>query len=54
MTATRLLYNSGYDPEFSYYSVGLLLDALCLREAIEQKLRYFDFCSLAECPKITA
>ena len=41
--SSRLLYNSGYNPEFSYYSVGLLLDALCLREAIEQKLRYFDF-----------
>ena len=41
--SSRLLYNSGYDPEFSYYSVGLLLDALCLREAIEQKLGYFDF-----------
>lgn len=39
----RYLYNSGYNPEFSYYSVGLLLNALCLREAIEQGQTYFDF-----------
>ena len=41
--SSRLLYNSGYNPEYSYYSVGLLLDALCLREAIEQNMDYFDF-----------
>jgi CelD/BcsL family acetyltransferase involved in cellulose biosynthesis len=40
---SRLLYNSGYNPEFSYYSVGLLLNALCLRDAIEQGKSYFDF-----------
>jgi CelD/BcsL family acetyltransferase involved in cellulose biosynthesis len=40
---SRLLYNSGYDPEYSYYSVGLLLNALCLRDAIEQSKEYFDF-----------
>ncbi|MBM3942689.1 MAG: GNAT family N-acetyltransferase [SAR202 cluster bacterium] len=39
----RLLYNSGNDPEYSYYSVGLLLHALCLRDAIEQGKKYFDF-----------
>lgn len=39
----RYLYNSGYNPEFSYYSVGLLLNALCLREAIEEGQTYFDF-----------
>jgi CelD/BcsL family acetyltransferase involved in cellulose biosynthesis len=41
--SSRLLYNSGYNPEYGYYSVGLLLNALCLKEAIEQKLVYFDF-----------
>jgi len=41
--SSRLLYNSGYNPDYSYYSVGLLLDALCLREAIEQNMEYFDF-----------
>lgn len=40
---SRLLYNSGYNPEFSHYSVGLLLIALCLQEAIEQDIGYFDF-----------
>jgi CelD/BcsL family acetyltransferase involved in cellulose biosynthesis len=40
---TRLLYNSGYDPGLSYYSVGLLLHAMCVRDAIENNLGYFDF-----------
>ena len=40
---SRLLYNSGYNPEFAYYSVGLLLNALCLKQAIEEGLGYFDF-----------
>ena len=41
--SSRLLYNSGNNPEFSYYSVGILLNALCLKQAIEQGLGYFDF-----------
>ena len=41
--SSRLLYNSGYDLDYGYYSVGLLLNALCLREAIEQGIGYFDF-----------
>ena len=40
---SRMLYNSGNNPEYGYYSVGLLLHALCLREAIEQGKKYFDF-----------
>ena len=40
---SRLLYNSGYDPEYGYFSVGLLLNAMCLKDAIEQGLDYFDF-----------
>ncbi|MDA1128509.1 MAG: GNAT family N-acetyltransferase [Chloroflexi bacterium] len=40
---SRLLYNSGYDPEYGYYSVGLLLNAMCLQDAIGQGLTYFDF-----------
>ena len=40
---TRLLYNSGYDPELSYYSVGLLLHAMSVRDAIERGIAYFDF-----------
>ena len=41
--SSRLLYNSGYNPEYAYYSVGLLLNALCLRDAIELGKGYFDF-----------
>ena len=41
--SARLLYNSGYDPSLSYYSVGLLLHAMCVRDAIEQGVGYFDF-----------
>lgn len=37
------LYNSGYDPEYRHLSVGLLLKALCLRDAAEAGLRRFDF-----------
>ncbi len=40
---TRSLYNSGYNPEYGSLSVGLLLKALCLRQAIEEGKRYFDF-----------
>lgn len=38
-----LLYNSGYDPEYSALSVGLLNKALCIRDAIENGRRAFDF-----------
>ena len=40
---SRLLYNSGYDPEYRYYSVGLLVKAFALRDAIENGKTYFDF-----------
>ena len=39
----RMLYNSGHDPEYRYYSVGLLLHSICLRDALERGYRYFDF-----------
>ena len=39
----RLLYNSGYDPSLSYFSVGLLLHAMCVKDAIEKGIEYFDF-----------
>jgi CelD/BcsL family acetyltransferase involved in cellulose biosynthesis len=38
-----LLYNSGYDPELSYLSVGLISKALLLRSAIEGGRRHLDF-----------
>ncbi|HLZ10115.1 MAG TPA: GNAT family N-acetyltransferase, partial [Chloroflexota bacterium] len=38
-----LLYNSGYDPAYSHLSVGLLLKAFCIRDAIAEGRRGFDF-----------
>lgn len=38
-----LLYNSGFDPEFGSLSVGLVLKALCIRDAIESGKKRFDF-----------
>ena len=38
-----LLYNSGYDPEYSALSVGLLNKALCIQDAIETGKASFDF-----------
>jgi len=37
------LYNSGYDPEFSSLSVGLVSKALCLKWAIENGKQGIDF-----------
>lgn len=38
-----LLYNSGYDPAYSELSVGLLNKALCIKDAIEEGKRAFNF-----------
>ena len=38
-----MLYNSGYDPEYSAFSVGLLNKALCIQDAIETGRKSFDF-----------
>lgn len=38
-----LLWNSGYDPNYSHFSVGLLSKALALQRAIEQGKTRFDF-----------
>jgi len=43
-----LLYNSGYDPDYSSLSVGLLLKAFCIQEAIAAGKRRFDFLRGAE------
>lgn len=40
---TRYLYNSGYRLALGHLSVGLMLKALAIRDAIEQGLGYFDF-----------
>ena len=42
-SGTYFLYNSGYDPEYSQLSVGLLNKALCIREAIEEGRQDFHF-----------
>jgi CelD/BcsL family acetyltransferase involved in cellulose biosynthesis len=39
----RLLYNSGYRVEHGSLAVGLMLKALCVKDAIERGLTYFDF-----------
>ena len=37
------LYNSAYDPQFNYLSVGLLCKVLCLKESIEKGKKKWDF-----------
>ncbi|MFH1572901.1 MAG: GNAT family N-acetyltransferase [Acidobacteriota bacterium] len=39
----RLLYNSGYDPQYRRLAVGLLAHALNIRRSIDQGLRMYDF-----------
>ncbi len=40
---TVYLYNSGYDPDYGWLSVGLISKALCIKESIERGRRRFDF-----------
>ncbi len=44
----RYLYNSGYDPEYSILSVGLLSKVYSIKDAIEQKMTKYDFLKGAE------
>ena len=37
------LYNSAYDPNYSYLSVGLLSKILCIKESIQRGKKRFDF-----------
>jgi len=39
----RLLYNSGYRLAHGHLAVGLMLKALCIKDAIERGMTYFDF-----------
>jgi CelD/BcsL family acetyltransferase involved in cellulose biosynthesis len=50
---TMELYNSGYDPAHSYFSVGVLLVALGVQEAIAAGKRRFDFLRGSEPYKYT-
>jgi CelD/BcsL family acetyltransferase involved in cellulose biosynthesis len=40
---SHYLYNSAYDPQFSYLSVGLLCKVLCLKESIEKGKKKWSF-----------
>jgi len=40
---SHYLYNSAYDPQFSYLSVGLLCKVLCLKESIERGKKKWNF-----------
>jgi len=40
---SHYLYNSAYDPQFEYLSVGLLCKVLCLKESIERGRKKWDF-----------
>ncbi len=37
-----LLYNSGFDPEYNYFSVGVILKAYLIKKSIEQKKQIYD------------
>jgi len=37
------LYNSAYDPKYSYLSVGLLSKVICIKESIQQGRKKWDF-----------
>ena len=38
-----LLYNSGFEPKYSYLSPGLTLKAYSIKEAIERGIKWYDF-----------
>jgi CelD/BcsL family acetyltransferase involved in cellulose biosynthesis len=42
------LYNSGYNPEYASFSVGLILKVFCLRDGIFESKKRFDFLRGAE------
>jgi len=44
----RLLYNSGFDPEYKYFSVGLILHAYLIKKTIKENIRVHDFLRGAE------
>jgi CelD/BcsL family acetyltransferase involved in cellulose biosynthesis len=40
---TVYLYNSGYEPDYGWLSVGVISKALCIKAAIERHKKRFDF-----------
>jgi CelD/BcsL family acetyltransferase involved in cellulose biosynthesis len=45
---TVYLYNSGYDPDYGWLSVGVISKALCIKDSIEKNKKRFDFLKGAE------
>ena len=39
----RYLYNSGYDPQYSWLSVGVISKAVCIKDSTEGGRKRFDF-----------
>ena len=40
---TVYLYNSGYDPDYGWLSVGVISKALCIKDSIDRNKKRFDF-----------
>jgi CelD/BcsL family acetyltransferase involved in cellulose biosynthesis len=48
---TVYLYNSGYEPDYGWLSVGVISKALCIKDSIERHKKRFDFLKGAEAYK---
>jgi CelD/BcsL family acetyltransferase involved in cellulose biosynthesis len=48
---TVYLYNSGYEPDYGWLSVGVISKALCIKDSIERNKRLFDFLKGSEAYK---
>jgi CelD/BcsL family acetyltransferase involved in cellulose biosynthesis len=48
---TEYLYNSGYEPDYGWLSVGVISKALCIKDSIERHRKRFDFLKGAEAYK---
>ena len=45
---TAFLYNNGYDPQYSFLSVGFISKVLCIKDSLERGRGKFDFLKGAE------
>ena len=48
---TVYLYNSGYEPDYGWLSVGVISKALCIKDSIDRHKKRFDFLKGAEAYK---
>jgi len=48
---TVYLYNSGYEPDYGWLSVGVISKALCIKDSIERNKKLFDFLKGSEAYK---